>query len=886
MKVGFSYAARGEDFASQMYAIFEEFLQSHLGWNSSGGRQPNTSDVDDLSPGYGPSTRGSFHPQPQPPPAAMHDSFPPEDHLQSSDLENRHHLYNPPPVRERSANKHHHSNPEVCNNPLLETISTIENTCCDSDDYSSVLPGCYSSKTRSQETLPQVNDGDKDTIGYAGSNSIDSGYKSSCPTPELSDGSFYGSDGTKGSGSCLYNRVHDSKPRIAMGTRVMHRQPQQPHQPHSLSQHTSPTDVNLDHFMYLRQTLRQTLSAMQQQQQCAGASETAATVNRNDTAKFHQDESVSERMGNSTQRPPNAMMYSSQYRSRDQLMAAGADSYPRRMPSPTFSSRQMRTPSPRPQRRIRRVSSPSEGTWTHHAPSASQSASENYAFRPYQNRSPNRVDPHSPKPMAVDASWRRSSAPGHPSRSPLSPRSPRSPKSPRNSRTPSPLQTSYHSRLGDSHVVNGGEFLFPPSSLQGPSQYQKTVRFIMDGGESSSAELQATPSDSTKGFSGGGGSGMSTTLANKSKPILKDPICANLRSQLELKPDDDPTAVTTLEEEIDTLLYGRTEYRKAAGGNSTISEYPNSSYVTMIEDKYCKSVSLAKVKKLRDKSHSSSSVPGNDLERGEYPFTMDQPSASSCGAEDEPDLYPHTEEYDIMKIRFSEVAKCMLEIIDLQRQQMTGSGGASASEDVPSPAKELPPGRSFVAQQPVSSVPDLSPCAACSADVSSDGTVDDSVCNYDSRRLGGADYHLYEEIIYNMPVKQRVPSAAARSYSSTPPSTAAQVPPPLPKRPNGGFPPNRGVASRAPAAARIKDDSSTQAFSTFPPHSLRGLMDKGNAVAPCDKPKQRLNLYSIFREQSDRRSISLSLEQDWRTNRDEQDDDDDEYGFKVIPRPT
>ena len=56
-------------------------------------------------------------------------------------------------------------------NALLETISVIEDLCDDSDE------SCSSPE--------------KDSIGYAGSNSVDSGYKSSaCPTPDLVDGYY------------------------------------------------------------------------------------------------------------------------------------------------------------------------------------------------------------------------------------------------------------------------------------------------------------------------------------------------------------------------------------------------------------------------------------------------------------------------------------------------------------------------------------------------------------------------------------------------------------------------------------------------------------------------------------------------------------------------
>ena len=55
--------------------------------------------------------------------------------------------------------------------------------------------------------------------GYAGTSSIDSGYKSSCPTPDLPDAMYPECVGTRVSSGCLYV----PKPRISMGTKIMSR---------------------------------------------------------------------------------------------------------------------------------------------------------------------------------------------------------------------------------------------------------------------------------------------------------------------------------------------------------------------------------------------------------------------------------------------------------------------------------------------------------------------------------------------------------------------------------------------------------------------------------------------------------------------------------------
>ncbi|XP_069693297.1 uncharacterized protein [Periplaneta americana] len=123
-------------------------------------------------------------------------------------------------------------------NPLLETISAIQDP-CESDDHDFGDPGPHYHRLAGARYSV---DADKDSVGYAGSNSIDSGYKSSCPTPEPSPGDalLYDAGGKRGT----------QKPRIAMGTKVMARHAR-----------------DLDHLMYLRQSI---LSAMQRYEQAAG----------------------------------------------------------------------------------------------------------------------------------------------------------------------------------------------------------------------------------------------------------------------------------------------------------------------------------------------------------------------------------------------------------------------------------------------------------------------------------------------------------------------------------------------------------------------------------------------------------------------------------------
>jgi len=142
-------------------------------------------------------------------------------------------------------------------NPLLETISAIQDP-CESDDHDFGDSGAqyYGAKENRLPGSRFCSDPDKDSVGYAGSNSIDSGYKSSCPTPEPTDGLFYVNEpGSKRSSIASQGSQQSQKPRIAMGTKVMNR--------HSHPQYAG---RDLDHLMYLRQTI---LSAMQRYEQQA-----------------------------------------------------------------------------------------------------------------------------------------------------------------------------------------------------------------------------------------------------------------------------------------------------------------------------------------------------------------------------------------------------------------------------------------------------------------------------------------------------------------------------------------------------------------------------------------------------------------------------------------
>ncbi|XP_035225195.1 serine-rich adhesin for platelets-like [Stegodyphus dumicola] len=172
----------------------------------------------------------------------------------------------------------------LTSNPLLDTIGALATSNPDSDD--SDLDIVYQQlryrgrhrrpeqvrirthRTHSHQHQP-VASSDPESIGYAGSNSIDSGYKSLCATPEVSDSlsapevrrsasDVSASDSSTTSGRPRSLDGQDGKTsKIKMGTRsiagkikAVDRSPRQPHTTSAIN------DVTLDHLMYLRQSLR------------------------------------------------------------------------------------------------------------------------------------------------------------------------------------------------------------------------------------------------------------------------------------------------------------------------------------------------------------------------------------------------------------------------------------------------------------------------------------------------------------------------------------------------------------------------------------------------------------------------------------------------------
>lgn len=339
------------------------------------------------------------------------------------------------------------------------------------------------------------------------------------------------------------------------------------------------------------------------------------------------------------------------------------------------------------------------------------------------------------------------------------------------------------------------------------------------------------------------------TAGTRAKPILKDPLCANLRANLER-----PDSGGTLEEEIDSLLCGgKPDYYDLD------ARFPTSTYVTMVEEKHRSSAgySVAKVKCLKEKcqesskDHNHATLTAEPTRRSQSchreqqqtlrhqsGVTAAQPTgacssalepASSwssagraaaaaptprCSAAQppaggaKPPGSPKPTLISSAKSRFNEVAKCMLEIIeDLQHKKLTEPRPVKTASSCKAAATAAPAAASA---QPLR---DTHIC----------GSRGMPQQQHHQRPLSDSEYHVYEEVLYDF----------VNATESTPSSESQRPPPPLPARPS----------------------------------------------EPGHRPKQRSNLYSLVRNQEERRNISKSLEQEWTGDRARLED---EYGFRSV----
>ncbi|XP_022249352.1 uncharacterized protein LOC111087341 [Limulus polyphemus] len=690
---------------------------------------------------------------------------------------------------------HHRSSSqsEISTNPLLETINALTYDVCDSDDYydlSSVyqqrrLLGRHAEPPSSKpQTDPSVCDGDKDSIvGYAGSNSIDSGYKSHCPTPEVPENSIYGNETGKSSRNChldgtnrsLPNKGNEgTKPKILMGTKVMGKQCSRAKHCHQVSSRRHDSgfyDVNLDHLMYLRQSL---LSAIKNCE--ISASHSSTVESSSDISNSTQQTSTND-IPISRERPAFITNYPEG--SRSACCCKNSSQKPCAIPhcSCLFSEKRSKDES-----------------------------LQNIRTRPIRERDS--------KNSVLESAHDRFCSQGHtyPSHEDLM--------------SINELSCSKYYSCTDTSKPSSSSSVSSSSMSSGSSAYHKTVRFNSD--------VHVVPlSDKVLDIN------IPQRRKKHSRSILKDTLCSNLRSKLIQSQDTHVTSPYTLEEEIDALLYGKAEYYDL----ESIDDFP-CSYVAMIEDKYkygnttnkthSKMSKDNKFDTLGNKSLRSSSDSNTESHRD---VTVGRCKEKACGSSQKYFSKEEKSTGSSSDVRFTEVAKCMVEVIeDLQKQSIdaqrnidTSSGSVGAPVTTSLTEKDRGVNKSKLLS---------------SALLSSSGETNSEMYSTAS------DYHVYEEIMYDCITES--------------PSIEHEVPPPLPARPSSLNVKEPNLALELNNTA-CKDDP-----------ELHGILK--NSVN--NYPKQRHNLYSIFSDRTDRRTISHSLEHEWKSShaclkRTEKD----EYGF-------
>ena len=154
---------------------------------------------------------------------------------------------------------------------------------------------------------------------------------------------------------------------------------------------------------------------------------------------------------------------------------------------------------------------------------------------------------------------------------------------------------------------------------------------------------------------------------------------------------------------------------------------------------------------------------------------------------------------------------------------------------------------------------DSSSAAPDSSSKPSEDKPEDSASTSGSKSpfyTSAAEYHVYEEIDYDC-VKE------------LPILKAPDVPPPLPAR---------------PTTLLVKSDQQRPRAPSPPPRKSRCALKKSpqsydsNTVEVRNRPKQRGNLYCLFSDRAERRSISRSLEREFKVSGTDVEEDD--YGFR------
>ncbi|KAI1308691.1 hypothetical protein HDE_00412 [Halotydeus destructor] len=652
------------------------------------------------------------------------------------------------------------STPSVCDsvsdsssatatNLLLDTISAVTSSdqYSDSDDGSDMIPGqsagsrVYQQQVRrkrhyrntrlldvSLRLSPNLNSSsDGDSIGYAGSNSIDSGYKSFCPTPEVTDMS--GSDANALNSSVpLAGRRTDSSSAgmyaIKMATRLKNQQ----------------QDAQLDHLIHLRQSL---IAAIQR---CESSS---SSTNQNGP----ESRTVSPFVSSRSSSPASTIV---------------SKTRPARVQSPFTVA-------------------PSGGSLTR---TSVQSLDHNRAVPRVRRILP--PNPDCPPQMC---------------RKPIL-----------GSKLLQALRTQQE--LASASSSNCSTPVLTPSvASSSTNSLNKSVRFDKDvssdpGHHLVHVQVHSHPDQG---------------LSLKSKSILKDPICEAMRSQMVR---GEFGSGCPLEGEIDGLLYGKLPLTSGdQDGDCYGSQEDDVPYATMIEDKY-------KAKTAPSPSKDSQSSQGQELKvdlRTESP--QDGPESDgppkTSGQKREADR-TLTRTPSSSRSRFTEMAKCMLDILD---DLQVSSTSATSSSSSPEMASSLAPSASSSDEQLSSN---------SSAQAMSDDSEPNANCTPSAAILNGQ--HKAEPMLnashINAILEKHLKKRAAKATASS-------------------------VSSNLNSSS-----SSSCSYNTLPEYHIYeevlyealepGTEVNGNLSLTGNRAKQRSNIYSLFSDSENRKSLCRSLGQEYR----------------------
>ncbi|GAB6029618.1 hypothetical protein CHUAL_005357 [Chamberlinius hualienensis] len=745
------------------------------------------------------------------------------------------------------------SAPELLDNPLLETISTIEDL-CESDDYGelplSKQPAktvrntdkdmCQSKTTSakcdiaaasSEDRAQQSSDGDRDSVGYAGSNSVDSGYKSSCPTPELLDPCYYAQGAicngvtlptTSSRRNTQMNKLsREPKQRtITMGTRAIRRQQQQQQQQQQCS--TRPLPSPSSGRISVTSPLAETNSSS------VGTGSETSSPSRNSTPAA--DATSTSGVSTNTGRSPSDYNYYDVNLDHLMYLRQSLLSAIQRCNNGIASENSTKSKENDDDGDV-------DDDFSLDSHSLAKLAANSKSWSSLDLRS------QSPTPQTASTIERKSSFPHE---------------------TAADILTNIELKLKN---IRSSSMLADDESLRSSTE---RINSVASGDNAEYYDLE-----SVKEFPCSYGT--NNTMENRA---ARQPSIAKVKKLKDTIIEPNLTSFKNSQNVINKLcstsssidlqqLPSNLECKETAKpmANSTRS----STKFHHISDPTCDIVSSRH--QIRDDHRSIVKASIQPLQQSNQQQQQISQLQQRQSTQQQPQTMAKLKDEDpsVDKAKFSEVAICMLKIIeDIQHQQQQNQSSNVAQTVL----KKISPTNIRQKKKTIQTRP-LSPAI------------------YDSQRLSGADYHLYEEITYDL---------ALRPLGSLLNRDLPKMPPPLPARPNNIFgiqdirqscainqspmTPSNTIASLTTSTAEPKHSAAIRADD----HGMKFHSNRARFHAP-----RRGNFYTLFTGQGhegERRHLSRSLEREWwRENRSTTaanqpfDGVDDEYGFKVMIKP-